>query len=228
MVSAFRLERWVCTQCKEQHIWESDAQKCCKSKIKDTCSICGCGIPERWYRDKCSKCIDVQDALQAEPINFADFEKLENQCLYDPANGEYHQDFEAMMEHFDDDPDEDDLCNGYVFLTHKSKLRLSADAVLDSIAENLGYEDAYCDIDYKEELQQFCQQWEAKQTAVSYRPDWKKILIFNQLKFDLFIESRREHSFLDRELGISHCYRKAKLAELEASAPKHEGDFENV
>lgn len=221
-MKSYELKRYVCGQCHKQHVDKFAAEKCCKSLVKNTCSVCGCSIDERWFREKCSKCLNIERAIKSEIVEIPEYWKLDSKVLYYEGGGYgesfrepgYFDDLDDLLSYLQEESELDEY--GFAFICGSQPFYFDPEDFLYNLCEDL-YEDAFYDLDDKEEFIDFANKWKSKQTVKGYYPS-KKIIVYNQELFDFYIASGKEFSHIDKRLGLENYHKRRILKDQDLYA----------
>ena len=110
--------------------------------------------------------------------------------LYDDQRNKYYTDYEEMLEDYSEyilencdedspEPADDELkekAPKWLFGCEEIHFKVRIDPAIEDAEEEM-YEDFEGVVD-REELEQFVEQWNKKQTGVSYCPDYKTVVVF--------------------------------------------------
>jgi len=157
-----------CTICNKVSADKDVAEKCCQP---GKCRVCGKELKP--YYTLCDLCKRKEYYDKANKIKYSDY-KLE--YLYDEIYDKYFRDYEEMLEYYEENEAEKTLswawgCSEYSF-------KINIDNAIESAEENM-YDDFDDIIDY-EELVNFIKEWNDKQTAKAYLPDYKTVIILSE------------------------------------------------
>jgi hypothetical protein len=162
-----KIEVYQCSICNKIFFDKEFTDKCCKP---GKCNICGIELkPCHLQCDKCSVKIKYE---KANKIKYSDY-KLE--YLYDDRYDKYFKNYEDLLEFYELNDDNDIPkwawgCSEYQF-------KIDIDSALEDAEEKM-YED-FDDIVGVEELYEFIEKWNDKQTAKAYFIDNKTVVLLS-------------------------------------------------
>ncbi|OME55589.1 hypothetical protein BSK59_14040 [Paenibacillus odorifer] len=157
----------------------------CYGGVINLCEYCKAELPRFTTKCDCDKAKSVQYSLQLEKERESwnkaiklehDDEIAKGMGMYYseefPSNDGYFTEWEDFIDRWNDDhPDEEKP--QYVWGTYSMKLTLDADSILESACDDL-HEEAWSNIDDKDELQNLLDKWSKKQTGTeTYYSDTK-------------------------------------------------------
>ncbi|MEX1034786.1 MAG: hypothetical protein WDZ54_02435 [Sneathiella sp.] len=168
------------------------AEKCC---VAPTCSVCGVEVGSPWTM--CAKHREQAALRRAAVMPAAEWA---DPVFSDEVSGDwgegYSSDVAAMLEHFEDEmacvDDRDDTYApdpppAYCWPCKPDALRLDPESLLEQAADG-HHEDAFDQIEAGDELVAFINAWNAKQTCVSWYPDYKRVVVLDEARFRQLLE----------------------------------------
>lgn len=170
------------------------ADQCCKSRLCYTC-----GTPVSWLGD-CHDCIDTKRAAKAQVVDY-DGESYVFSDFYDSNDG-YADSISDMIGGIKDDfegcfcvkhPDGhechhiEQILPPYVHPCREIPFFIDAESVLESALDE-HHEDADSQLVGVDALFSAIEAFNAKQTVKSYYPDYSKVIILDQKKFEDYVK----------------------------------------
>lgn len=170
---------WMCGECLRLYLHshygtetEERARVCCQRD----CDWKDCTTPRRQHSLFC-EVHAVEARARSERARFELAEKVENYtgALYVPSEDGPQEGFFASMGDLLDYYSEKDRPE-YAYVTWEDRASCSASDVIENALSD-HHEDARDGIDGEEELQAFLEAWWAKQKVVTWRPDYKRVVL---------------------------------------------------
>ncbi|OPY64110.1 MAG: hypothetical protein A4E56_00164 [Pelotomaculum sp. PtaU1.Bin065] len=175
------VKAYKCEKCKKAYLSEKVAEDCCKDVPKNnTCRVCGVEVKKPWMI--CDYCKTQEYYDKAKKIPYKDYKVA---MFYSEDTDKYYSDIDELMEDIDnrafDDgiPETEVVYPEWAFGCKEIPFRIGVDHMLEIASEEM-YEEFEYDRDVVDlkELHEFIEQWNQKQTAKAYVPDYKTVVIF--------------------------------------------------
>jgi len=159
-----------CSICNKVSSDKGVADRCCQPY---NCQVCGKELKP--FHTLCDSCFTKDRYEKANRIKYSDY-KIE--CFYDQGYDKYFKDREEMEEYYElqDNPD----IPNWTYACEEIPFQVNIYSAIESAEENM-YED-FDDIVDQKELEDFVKEWNEKQTAKAYYPDYKNIVLFSEDK----------------------------------------------
>jgi hypothetical protein len=162
-----KIEVYQCSVCNKISFDKDLADICCKP---GKCNICGKEVKP--YYTRCDECYAKIRYEKANKIKYSDY-KLE--YLYDDRYDKYFRDYEELLEFYE--LNDDNEIPKWVWGCIEHPFKIDIRSALENAEEQM-YED-FDDIVDAEELHKFIETWNDKQTAKSYSPDYKTVILLS-------------------------------------------------
>lgn len=172
-----QLTVYQCETCKQLYYHQSSAEQCCADKPDKT--KCTCGNTKPTYKTTCDRCHMEYIYQTAEKIHINDYDGY----IYDDLSEKYFADVEELSEYYYDK--ECDLKKHgeelefpkFFHACYEVPYKIDINFAIDNALEDQ-HEDAERDnlVDL-DKLEQFVEEWNAKQTLKSYDYYLTKIII---------------------------------------------------
>ena len=174
---------WMCGKCRRLHGTNMDrdpqaaANHCCMPYICNG----GCGklLPHEKYRTRCDECCS-KDRQEKEARAFEKAKKLTPQEWDGPVFDRHDNFFMSLDDFFDRCHDDEDYrkYGTYVWCAREIKFSPNVEHMIESALDN-HHEDAgdLISTEATKELEDFVEQWAAKQGVLSYEPDGKNVVV---------------------------------------------------
>lgn len=173
------LKAWECDECERVYLSKELADKCCKEKPIHNCRVCGCEVKYPYLI--CVECREKERYEKATKIKYSEYNIG---CLYDENKEQYYYDLDDLSEAYYNDafdegkePEYPKWCYGCT----ERKFEIDIDSAIEREVEEM-YEDF--DINNSlvniEELLEFVEDWNKKQTAITYYMDYKTIVLLDE------------------------------------------------
>lgn len=165
-----RPNAYACNTCGRCYFHRDSAESCCKAFF---CKVCG--IKTQKHLEFCRKHFELEVLKTAPKVEATTYT---GHVYAEGIGEEYFENLDELLEYCDC---EDVPVPAYVYTCIAEKWQgVDSHWAIADLDEN-HYDDAYEDIvDYKE-LVKFLEDWNAKQTIVSYSPDTSIIVLDNDL-----------------------------------------------
>lgn len=170
---------YQCEKCKKAYADKNLADICCEQKFCKTCNE----PLEYSYRIYCTKCELDNIYRRGIKIPYSDYKEKMFFCEH---NDKYYSDYGDLIEDYLEEYDESDCVSEDEFIEkyvpkwavgcEEVHFKINIDHAIESAEEEM-YED-FDDVVDKDELYEFVEKWNAKQTGCSYHPDYKTIIEF--------------------------------------------------
>jgi hypothetical protein len=168
------IRAWECEKCKKAYTNKTVADNCCKDKSEfSNCRVCGVEIQK--YKTICYECLQKERYKKGNKIKYSNYDL---EYVYDEGSERYFSDIEDISEHYEDIDAE---MPKWVYGCDIVKFEIGIDSALENASENM-----YEDFDYSkesvdlEELYDYIEKWNKKQTAQAYEVNYKKIILLNE------------------------------------------------
>ena len=175
---SLEIKAWKCEKCGGTWLDEQIANRCCEEKPANKCRVCGCNV--KYPSTLCTDCREKERYEKAKKIKYSEYKE---DYVYDENKQNYYRDKEDLEEtYYDDAYDEGqkpvypDWCYGCTSFTFE----LNVESAIERESEEM-YEDFdEIDIVDLQELTDFMEVWNKKQTAKTYYPDYKTVILLNE------------------------------------------------
>lgn len=161
------------------------AQKCCEPK---SCKRCGGELDFPSY----TACRPCREILKIQRAKIVDYKDCEAPVWSDDVSGSWGEGYSGeiaeMLEACEDEGVEPPC---YVHPCELDKFQFDPADILDRVHDN-HHEDAVDQLEDVGGMFSFFKEWNAKQNLVSYHPDYKRIIVLNQARFDAIAEQEAE------------------------------------
>lgn len=163
---------YQCTTCSKRYFSRVLAEKCCAPKH---CEVCGAEIPR--YKIMCEPCRMKSIYEKAEKLVKWDGWVYCEGLGYDEGFFTSIDDLEEYCEDTKTD------LPAWVLAVEEVHHAIDVDSVIETMLEN-AYEDAIDNLVDEQELRDFIDAWNAKQTVTTYYPDYKRVVLVKERKGD--------------------------------------------
>ena len=161
----------TCYQCQECKVIYADpkiADKCCSPRYCEDC-----GVEVKKYQICCEPCGLKRQFEKAEKLEHWDG------CIYSEHVAGYNDGYFRSIDELTEYCYENDTAiPPWAFICKEQRYELDIDGAIERMTED-AYEDAVDDLMDVAELQEFIQEWNAKQNIITYYPDCKKVVLIN-------------------------------------------------
>ncbi len=170
MSEKVQLDVYKCNKCEQHWMSEDGAKKCEESHVIKEHVCCDCGVVLHSCYSRCEDC--RLKSIYNKASKYLDVGEYDGP-VYDEFKDEYYKDLDDMYEACE--------CNGeevsdWVVTCNKHTFSID---IMDSIERSsMDMEDFSMDwlVD-ADELHEFIDEWNAKQTCYSCSPDYKRIIV---------------------------------------------------
>lgn len=163
---------WYCTNCKIVHRYQEHAESCCREAV---CTECGKPTLAKHYTLCPDHSLEERKKKDKEALEKATLVESWNGYIYsDDATGYnegYFEDAGILIDYCEDEEIE---VPEFAYIAEETKFQLNADHILENAADGDHHEDILDSLVDREELETYIEQWNAKQVACSYYPNYKK------------------------------------------------------
>lgn len=159
---------YKCSECNQLYYTKPSADDCCKKNEKYYCKKCG--IEVKSHQILCSECSEHERFIKAKKIRL---ESYKYDFIYDYLSEEYYSDIDCMIDHYEIEELE---MPKYVYACKPIEYNLDiSNAIEYSLEEH--YEDAFDNLIDVQELYDFIEEWNKRQTVVSYEYDFSNVIL---------------------------------------------------
>lgn len=155
------------------------AEECCAPRH------CACGEQIEKYLTACHRCRERSKLRKAQVIDASGY----TGPVYAEHSGSWGEGYSADV---DDLIEWCDSCGketpAYCHPCTSMPLCLNADSILEMAVDDM-HEDAVDQIEAADELVQFIERWNAKQTCIAYFADTKRVIVLDQERFEALIRN---------------------------------------
>lgn len=156
------------------------AERCCNPK-QHVCKVCGVEVPRYWTLcDRHAEHARLRKAVQIDAAEYCD------PVFLDGASGGWGDGFfegtDDLRDAWTDNSPQSDL-PAFCWTCKVKHLRLDPDSLLEMAADDM-HEDAFDEIEDSDGLRAFIEAWNAKQTCVSWRPDYSRVVVLDRARFE--------------------------------------------
>lgn len=170
---------YACAETQAHKAVQRAAEECCAPRH---CS--GCGVEVEKYWTACQSCREKNRLRKAEPIpekNWSD--PVEHEGMPGGWGEGYFSDTDDLRQSCDD---YDVKVPAYCWPCVATPLALNANSLLEQATDEM-HEDAADEIVDADELVAFIEAWNAKQTCVTWYPDYSRVVVLDRDRFDALI-----------------------------------------
>mgnify|MGYP000566104967 CR=1 FL=1 len=188
-----------CGQCYSPKIYacpEPKALVAAKRAATECCTPpqCACGAPISKGWTACAPCREARMLRRAKTYPSTGYiGPVSANCRGEWGDG-FSSNLETMIQHCHD---YDEPLPAYCHPCHEHRLRLDPEGLLEMATDGM-HEDADDQIENADELIEFINAWNAKQTCRSYSPDYSRVIVLDQVRF----RKLREHGLEDNPEGL--------------------------
>jgi hypothetical protein len=155
---------FACGECGSVYSTKESAIYCCKQSV---CEDCGNDCDKSWIR-----CRDCSDKIRLEKA--VEIKDYSGPVYYKEAD-KYFESYEEALDWFNDYPEE---CPEWFFPCIEEPCpKLDLDSAIENLTENL-FEDAYDQLKGVEEIKIAVDEFNKKQTLMSWKVDMKRKIRF--------------------------------------------------
>lgn len=166
------IQAWQCEKCGKAFLSKRAADECCKEKKPYTCRVCGCEVKE--YHLICGSCHDKERYEKAKKVKYSEYNIG---CLWDEQTDKYFYDVGEMEDYYED---EDLEMPKWCYGCTEVPFEIDIDHAIENASEEM-YEDFdNQDINDLEELYDYIEQWNKKQTAKAYYSDYDTVVLLEE------------------------------------------------
>jgi len=171
---------YQCEKCHSHWALESKAEECCTEipEVIKTCRVCDCKIDG--YKTICSVCLNQERFANAKKVKYSDYKA---ECLWDETQDAYFRDKEELEDKYYEDVDDAELhldpeLPTWCFGCTEIPFRVNIESAIESAEEDM-YED-FNDIECEQDLINYVEAWNKKQTGMTYETDYKTVVLLNE------------------------------------------------
>lgn len=166
------------------------AEICC---VLNNCEDCGKQL-DREFRTCCESCFDIRRVIKAAKITA---DQAETDCIFTqwPGTGSggygegYYQTIDELKEQLDDESVE---MPPFVHPCEETRFSLDASDIIENACSDL-HEDAADQLVDVDVFDAAVKAFVEKQSVRSFYPDYGKVIILDQARFDQYINSRKKN-----------------------------------
>jgi len=150
------------------------ADDCCKEKIEITlCRVCGGNVDKN--RTICDTCLSEERYQKGRKIKYSEYDL---EWLYDDTTDRYFADIDALDDWYASENLElPKWCYGCNVIPFTVSIESALESSSDDMYEDFDYTNESVEL---EELIDFVEKWNEKQTAKAYDIDYKKIILLKE------------------------------------------------
>ena len=159
---------YKCPVCGVAYYDKGVAEKCCVPKFCEDC-----GVEIKKYLIRCKACGLKRKFERAEKLTPERYSGWVYSEEVDGYNEGYYADVDELVEYCEDN---DVPVPDWVFCCTPYEFKLDIDSALERMTEDAyeGADDHLVDV---KELREFVEKWNAKQSIISYYPDYKRVVV---------------------------------------------------
>ncbi len=173
------LKVWECDKCKSVWLNEDLANDCCKEKPDNICKVCGIKVKHPYLI--CKECKEKERYEKATKVKYSDYK---TGCLYDENKEQYYYEAEDLEEAYYNDafdegkePEYPKWCYGCIGEIFQVDIESAIEREAEEMYEDFDIDNNLVDL---EELLDFVEEWNKKQTAKTYYVDYKTVVLLNE------------------------------------------------
>lgn len=175
---------------------EPEAHEAAKRAAAECCAprLCACGAPISKTWTACAQCREARNLRKAKIYKSNEYSgPVVADCTGEWGEG-YSSDVAAMIQHCQE---HGEPVPAYCYPCHEHRLRLDPVSLLEVATDDMR-EDAQDQIENADELIEFINAWNAKQTCRSYYPDQSRVIVLDPIRF----KQLREHGLQQNPDGL--------------------------
>lgn len=177
---SIEVKAWRCEKCGKAWLRKKLADNCCTEKPDNECKVCGCSI--KYPLTICNDCREKERYEQASKVKYSDYKVGQ---LWDERTNEYYLDKEDLKEAYDyinccDEESKEPKYPTWCYGCDAIPFQIDIDDAIERASVET-YEDFNeADIVDLDGLRKYIEEWNKKQTAITYYLDYNTVVLLNE------------------------------------------------
>lgn len=173
------IKAWKCDKCSKVWLDKQVADDCCKDKEgTNKCHVCGCDVNKPYII--CSDCKEKERFEKAKKVKYNDYNVG---CMWDENKDKYFWEKEDLEEDYYNDAfdnGEEPVCPEWCYGCTVIPFKVDIDCAIERASEDMHDEFENSMIVDLKELYEFVENWNKKQSAVTYYMDYNTVVLLNE------------------------------------------------